>query len=192
MQDQTNISLVDLSIEIPTLIIQQKYASTDNFTGRPAPGYENLKPLARPELASILKGATGELEEQGYCLILYDAFRPLKTVQYFIDWASGPENNHDLKARFYPHLPKKQLLEDGYIARISTHSKGLAVDVTLAQYGRPLEMGTAFDFFDPLSHTANPNISREHQQNRQLLKSFLENHGLKNYSKEWWHFSLRL
>ncbi|OFZ15931.1 MAG: hypothetical protein A2X86_11630 [Bdellovibrionales bacterium GWA2_49_15] len=184
--------MVDLAREIPTLVVAQKYATPDNFTGRPAPDYLSLKPMAQPELALILKRATREIEEAGYSLVLFDAYRPESTIQYFVEWALQPENNPSLKERFYPRLEKRQLLEDGYIARVSPHGLGLAVDVTLDRQGMPLDMGTEFDFFDVLSHTDDGTIPLICQNNRQLLRSFLEKHGLKNYRKEWWHFSLRL
>jgi len=50
-------------------------------------------------------------------------------------------------------------------------------------------MGTAYDCFDPLSHTMNQNISNEAKENRKLLVKTLKNHGFRNYSKEWWHFT---
>ena len=148
--------------------------------------------MARREMVDLLKRATRELEQEGYSLVLFDAFRPETTIQYFVEWARQPENNPILKERFYPRLQKTQLLEDGYISPVSPHGQGLAVDVTLAYQGIPLDMGTGFDFFDPLSHTDDVNIPRACQDNRKLLKSFLERHGLKNYRKEWWHFTLRL
>jgi len=51
-------------------------------------------------------------------------------------------------------------------------------------------MGTGFDVFDELSHTANPKISSAAQTNRLLLVELMTRHGFANYSKEWWHFSL--
>jgi D-alanyl-D-alanine dipeptidase len=52
-------------------------------------------------------------------------------------------------------------------------------------------MGTGFDCFDELSHTANVNIGQRQKINRLLLKSLMEKHGFRNYDKEWWHFTLK-
>src|SRR6185503_20424213 len=49
----------------------------------------------------------------------------------------------------------------------------------------------AYDFFDPLSHTDNSQLSNEQRQNRLLLKALMEKHGFVNYDKEWWHFTLK-
>ncbi|PKN06380.1 MAG: D-alanyl-D-alanine dipeptidase, partial [Deltaproteobacteria bacterium HGW-Deltaproteobacteria-7] len=54
-----------------------------------------------------------------------------------------------------------------------------------------LDMGTGFDCFHELSHTANPGINRQQKNNRLLLKSLMEKHGFKNYDKEWWHYTLK-
>ena len=54
-----------------------------------------------------------------------------------------------------------------------------------------LDMGTAYDCLDPASATASRAVSREAQRNRQRLKAAMSAQGFRNYSKEWWHFSLR-
>jgi len=51
-------------------------------------------------------------------------------------------------------------------------------------------MGTGFDCFHELSHTANKKIGEKQRMNRLLLKSLMEKHGFRNYDKEWWHFTL--
>ena len=53
-----------------------------------------------------------------------------------------------------------------------------------------LDMGTGYDCFDPLSHTANPSVSAAARRNRLLLKAMMERHGFVNYDQEWWHFTL--
>jgi D-alanyl-D-alanine dipeptidase len=53
-----------------------------------------------------------------------------------------------------------------------------------------LDMGGKFDFFDEISHTDNSQISQLAQSNRRLLVSIMQQAGFKNYSKEWWHFTL--
>jgi len=52
-------------------------------------------------------------------------------------------------------------------------------------------MGTGFDCFHELSHTANAKIGEQQKINRLLLKSLMEKHGFKNYDLEWWHYTLK-
>jgi zinc D-Ala-D-Ala dipeptidase len=84
---------------------------------------------------------------------------------------------------------RRDLLDQGYIARRSRHNLGLAVDLTLIdpQSGTVLDMGTPFDTFSDSAHTAN--ASGRVLRYRQILVRAMESEGFKNYEKEWWHFS---
>ena len=56
--------------------------------------------------------------------------------------------------------------------------------------GRPVDMGTGFDCFSPLSHTLNPSITGEAVANRLLPKSSMSEQGFRKLSEEWWHCTL--
>jgi D-alanyl-D-alanine dipeptidase len=92
-----------------------------------------------------------------------------------------------MKEEFYPHVAKKALFRDGYIAAKSGHSRGSTLDLSI----HGLDMGTPFDFFDPRSHTASKSITSKQHKNRMLLKEVMERHGFKNYADEWWHYTLK-
>ena len=97
------------------------------------------------------------------------------------------------KAAYYPALDKSTLVPD-YIAEKSGHSRGATVDLTLMRCDprcEPLDMGTPFDFFDPLAHTGDPRITAMQQANRQRLLKAMAAEGFVNYAQEWWHYSLR-
>jgi zinc D-Ala-D-Ala dipeptidase len=87
---------------------------------------------------------------------------------------------------------RRNLLENGYIARRSRHNMGLAVDLTLVdlQNHSPLDMGTPFDTFSEQAHTAN--ATGPVLLNRQILLRAMESEGFRNYEKEWWHFSFEV
>lgn len=151
----------------------------------------------------------------GLSLKIYDAYRPQRAVDHFVRWAKDLSDTL-MKAAFYPDVEKSRLFAEGYIASRSGHSRGSTVDITIvplpasppsayspgdslcdcrAQLSRrfpdnSLDMGTAWDCFDPLSHTANPEIGGQQRANRLLLKTLMEKHGFRNYEKEWWHFTL--
>jgi len=91
-----------------------------------------------------------------------------------------------MKKEFYPRVDKRDAFKLGYIAEKSGHTRGSTIDLTIAG----LDMGTTYDFFDELAHTANPNVSAEARRNRLLLKSVMEKFGFRNYENEWWHFTL--
>ena len=67
-----------------------------------------------------------------------------------------------MKAEYYPHLDKTDLFELGYIARQSTHTTGLAVDLAF----EGLDFGTPFDLFDEKSNTADPRVTGAARKSR--------------------------
>ncbi|MEU7554653.1 M15 family metallopeptidase [Streptomyces sp. NPDC044571] len=180
------VALSDLDPSIPQDI---RYATADNFTGGVVDGYEEpVCLLARPA-AEALRRAQRRLLRRGYTLKVYDCYRPQRAVDRFVRWAGEPDDLRR-KAEFYPGVDKHRLIPDGYIAEKSGHSRGSTVDVTLAELpGRDLDMGTPFDFFDPLSHTDSPGIAGAARAHRRLLKQALAEEGFVNLPEEWWHFT---
>ncbi len=134
------------------------------------------------------------LLRRGYSLRVYDCYRPQRAVDRFVRWAGEEDGPQDMarKAEFYPRVERGRLIPDGYIAEKSGHSRGSTVDVTLVELsGREVDMGTAFDFFDPLSHTDDPRVTGAARANRQLLKRVLGGQGFVNLPEEWWHFTYK-
>lgn len=167
------------------------YASKANFVGRPVTGYDAPVCLLTEAAALALAQAQQLLAPYGLGLLVYDCYRPQQAVDHFMRWARDL-NDQATKARYYPKIAKATLVPDGYIAERSGHSRGSTVDLTLiGATGAPLDMGTAWDFFDPSSHTAFPELTAVQRSNRLLLVSVMDRSGFDNYSKEWWHFTLR-
>ena len=77
-----------------------------------------------------------------------------------------------MKPYFYPNLEKQELFKKGYIAKMSSHSRGSAVDLTLLDMrsGKELDMGSPFDLFSELSHPDSPGVTEEQYENRMLLQ----------------------
>ena len=80
----------------------------------------------------------------------------------------------------------------GYIAEKSGHSRGSAVDITLIDIktGEEVDMGSPWDFFDPISSIHSSQITDQQLANRKLLANVMSKHGFKPLDEEWWHFSL--
>ena len=168
------------------------YASADNFTGATVDGYKVPACYLRTAAAQALARVEAALRTQGYRLRLWDCYRPARAVAAFVRWA-GDLSDVGTKAAHYPNIGKDKLLGE-YIAPVSGHSRGATVDLTLLRCAgatcQPLDMGTDFDFFDPLAHTDDPRISTSQQANRQRLLRAMATEGFVNYPLEWWHFSL--
>ena len=183
--------LVNARASTPSLLTDIRYAGNNNFMGRPVAGYE--APLCLlSEAASMALGRAQELTlSRNLSLLVYDCYRPQRAVDDFVDWVSGtaPEPT---KPAYYPSLERSSLIELGYIASQSGHSRASTVDLTLVDIatGQPLDMGTPWDFFDPTSHTESDEIDLGARNNRFLLREIMTASGFRPYYAEWWHFTL--
>ncbi|CAN2532949.1 D-alanyl-D-alanine+dipeptidase [Methylocapsa aurea] len=167
----------------PQIVQDMRYAGSDNFTGRPVPGYKAPQCWLREDAAKALIAAQAEAKAQGFELILYDCYRPRRAVAAFIDWAKSADES--MKAQYYPHETKRELFQRGYIAEKSSHSTGLAVDLGVLGW----DFGTPFDFFDERSWTASKDVSAMAQEHRLRLETLMRRHGFHNLPTEWWHFA---
>ena len=198
----------------PTIAQDMRYASFDNFVGRPLPGYEAPECILRRDAAAALKRVQADLASSGLSLKVYDCYRPLRAVHAMAAWANDGRSETRTK-RFFPKLHKNALFALGYIASHSQHPSGNTVDLTLiprtgvgaaafnpsAAYGpctapaaerspdNSIDMGTGFDCFDPASYTASTLIGAEQRHQRKILVEAMRKQGFRNYFREWWHFS---
>ena len=175
-----------------SIIVDLKYYSTENFTGQFVEGYLSNTAILTKESALALSNAQDDFNKLGYSLILYDAYRPQRSVDFFVQWSKNPYDTIN-KRIYYPDIKKSELFELGYIASKSGHSRGSTVDVSLIEIStnKVLDMGTIFDYFGIESHTFFNDISEKQKSNRLILYEIMSNNGFKNYSKEWWHFTLK-
>ena len=175
-----------------SIIVDLKYYSTENFTGQFVEGYLSNNAILTKESALALSNAQDDFNKLGYSLILYDAYRPQRSVDFFVQWSKNPYDTIN-KRIYYPDTKKSELFELGYIASKSGHSRGSTVDVSLVEIStnKVLDMGTIFDYFGIESHTFFNDISEKQKSNRLILYEIMSNNGFKNYSKEWWHFTLK-
>lgn len=181
--------LVRVSQVDSTILQDMRYFGSDNFMGKPIRGYEAPECMLTPEAAGALTRAQALAREGGYGILVYDCYRPQRAVDHFVQWGVVLRDTTN-KSIYYPDVPKSELFERGYISARSGHSRGSTLDLTLVLEGRPLEMGTRFDFFDERSHTASPLVANKATANRMLLKSVMERAGFNNYPNEWWHYTL--
>lgn len=184
---------VSLSEFCPGLKIQANYSTENNFTGVVVHGYKAQKAYLAKGPATVLCEIQKAAEAKGLSLKIFDAYRPLKAVQHFIDWAKKPEDHTGIKELYYPNYTRKQLFEKGFISPQSSHSRGGSVDLTLfdLKTGKDLDMGSPFDYFDEISATDSKIVTDTQRENRMLLKEMMESKGFKNFPQEWWHFSFR-
>jgi D-alanyl-D-alanine dipeptidase len=183
-------AFVDATTIVPGLVVEMRYAGSHNFVGRPIDGYQAPHCLMTRQAAEALASVARDLAGRGLVIKVFDCYRPARAVANFVRWARDI-NDQKMKAEFYPHVDKRTLFRDGYIATYSGHSRGSTMDLTLARAdGAELDMGTHFDFFSPQSWTADPGVGAAAHANRMLLASAMGRRGFRPYDKEWWHFTL--
>lgn len=178
--------------EIPSIKMELKYVTKDNFVGTFVAGYYTNKGILTTQAVKALKKVQKELIKKDLSLIIYDAYRPQKAVNHFVRWAKSISDTLT-KQKYYPNVAKKNLFKKGYIASHSRHSSGSTVDLSIISLktGKALDMGSMYDYFGKKSWVNYTQLTKLQKKNRQLLQQVMLKHGFRNYPKEWWHFTLR-
>jgi D-alanyl-D-alanine dipeptidase len=167
--DYDTVQWVELISLDSSIIIDLKYATTDNFVKEQL--YDCARCFLRHEAANQLVKVHKTLANNGYGLKMLDCYRPLPIQQRLWDKFQNPN---------YVTPPDQG----------SMHNRGLAVDLTIVDStGRELDMGTPFDFFGREAHHTFTAFSDTILANRSLLKSMMEINGFKSIRTEWWHYS---
>jgi D-alanyl-D-alanine dipeptidase len=164
--------LVDLEAYIPGINVDLRYATTNNFLGEAI--YHNAKAWLSLGAATALKNALRELNEAGYGLKIFDAYRPYRVT-----------------VKFYEKVKDTVFVASPY--RGSRHNRGAAVDLTLIDLAtrKELPMPTPFDDFTEKAHSSYTKLPANVIANRELLKAVMVKHGFEIYSAEWWHFDYK-
>ena len=161
---------VDVRTVVPDAIVDLRYATANNFVGvqlYPA----DARCLVHESLASGLATAATALRAQGSTLVFWDCYRP-----------------HAVQVRMFNVVPNPAwVAKPGPYSR--SHESGRSVDVTLAEGGHLVDMGTEFDDFSSRATAyATDGVSATAQANRARLRAAMAAGGLTVYSGEWWHF----
>jgi zinc D-Ala-D-Ala dipeptidase len=173
---------VDVRSVVPGALINLRYATPNNFTGKPLYPID-ARCLVHETMAAGLAAAQSALGSQGTVLVFWDCYRP-----------------HDVQVKLFDAVPNPAwVAKPGRYAR--SHESGRSVDVTMADTPDqcPLErqlgdrclvdMGTDFDDFSPRGPAfAVDGVSADAQANRARLREVMSAGGLSPYSGEWWHF----
>lgn len=174
--------LVDVQQIEPSIQVDLKYASTDNFLGENV--YGTLRRCyLQPEVAQMLQQAQTLLRQEtpSLSLIVFDGVRPRSVQMKMWEIVKG--------------TPQQE-----YVAPPgsgSMHNYGAAVDLGLVnEEGELLDMGTPFDYFGPLAqpryemqYLKSGELTPEQLQNRWLLRKVMKAAGFQVILSEWWHFN---
>jgi zinc D-Ala-D-Ala dipeptidase len=164
--------LVELIRLDPTIKLDLRYATANNFTGRVL--YDEGRAFLAPAAAKALVRANGRARADGFGLTIFDAYRPWRVTKKLWDATPrGPKKN-------YVANPKKG----------SKHNRGCAVDLSLhdLKTGALVAMPSGFDDFSEKAHRDYMGAGEAANTNRARLQRYLEAEGFVGLSNEWWHF----
>lgn len=169
--EPSNTDFVNVFDYITNIRVNLAYGTENNFTGTKI--YDFSDAYLRYGTVKKLSQACEKLEEYGYGILIWDAYRPVYAQERL--WEICPD-------------PR-------YVSRPGTgsqsHCRGIAVDVTLydLETGETLEMPTGFDSFTAMADRDYSDCGDEAAENAMLLEDVMESCGFKPYSAEWWHYS---
>ena len=166
--------LVELIKLDPSIRLDIRYATSNNFVGRPV--YKEARAFLQRPAAEALVRVNRELEPLGYGLLIFDGYRPWSVTRIF--WDMTPDDMKQFVAD-----PK-----DG-----SRHNRGCAVDVSLYDLatGKEVKMTSEYDEMNEHSYPDYEGGTDEQRKMRELLRSKMEAYGFGVYEYEWWHFDFK-
>jgi D-alanyl-D-alanine dipeptidase len=166
--------LVELTFLNTDFHLDIRYATTNNFMSTAF--YTQPRAFMEAPAAEALVAALGDLRQQGFGLLIYDAYRPWYVTKMFWD-AVPPED------KVFVADPSKG----------SKHNRGCAVDLTLYDFktGKPVEMTGGYDEMSDRSYPNFPGGTSLQRWHRAVLRDAMEAHGFTVYEAEWWHFDYK-
>jgi D-alanyl-D-alanine dipeptidase len=164
---QHDDDLVDVAGVIDDAVIDMRYATADNFTGK------ELYPVARCKLrravAARLAKAARALRAEDRRLVLWDCYRPTS-----------------IQKELWKRVPDPRYVADPRVG--SKHGRGAAVDVALAdKAGKLVALPTKFDDFSEAAHRDHALAGDAGAEARRLEKAMV-GAGFQPLPTEWWHF----
>lgn len=159
--------LIDVTTVIPDAVLDVRYATADNFTGKPL--YPAARCKLRRAVAARLVKAAQALRAQDRRLLLWDCYRP-SSIQY----------------ELWKRVPDPRYVADPKVG--SKHGRGAAVDVALVdKAGKPVPLPTKFDDFSEAAHRDHA-LAGDAGAEARRLEAAMSDAGFLPMPTEWWHF----
>jgi D-alanyl-D-alanine dipeptidase len=178
-------NLVNIEDINPKILVDLKYATTDNFMKMKLYARINKAFLQR-DVALRLSNCQDYLSKlkPGYTLLIYDAVRPVSVQQKMWDALDSiPPKD---RGKFVSNPTNRSL-----------HNLGAAVDLTICnESGIPLDMGANYDDIRKIAYPElesyflkTGELTKQQIENRELLRKVMRKEGFRNIPTEWWHFN---
>jgi D-alanyl-D-alanine dipeptidase len=166
--------LLELSKLDATIKLEIRYATANNFVGKPV--YQQARAFLQRPAAEALLRAHRKLQQHGYGLLIFDGYRPWAITKLF--WELTPPEKHNFVAN---------------PAKGSKHNRGCAVDLSLydLQTGQEAQMPGAYDEMTARSYPTYKGGTKQQRERRDLLRRAMEAEGFRVNEYEWWHFDYK-
>src|SRR6202789_548983 len=166
--------LVELVKLDPTIKLDIRYATTNNFLGTPV--YTQARAFLQRPAAEAVVRANHELKSRGYGLIIHDGYRPWYVTKIF--WDATPDD-------------KKIFVADP--ASGSKHNRGCAVDLSLydLKTGKEVKMPSGYDEMTERAYADYAGGTEGERALRELLRNAMGARGFAVIPKEGWHFDYK-
>ena len=165
----SSAELVELKTVVPDVVLDIRYATKNNFTGKTV--YPSARCFLKKDAAYALLKVQNDLKTKGFKLKVFDGYRPLSVQKIF-----------------WKIMPNPDYVADP--AKGSIHNRGYAVDLTLVTLdGKDITMPTPFDDFTPKAAANYMDLAPEAIKNRKILQDAMTKNGFAIFPSEWWHFN---
>ncbi|HWE85054.1 MAG TPA: M15 family metallopeptidase [Terracidiphilus sp.] len=166
--------LVELVKLDPTIKLDIRYATSDDFLGTPL--YTQARAFLQRPAAEALLRVHRELAHHGYGLLIFDGYRPWYVTK--ILWEATPNNK-----KIFVANPDKG----------SIHNRGCAVDLSLYDLstGKEVKMPSSYDEMTGRAYSEYTGGTDAERVSRDLLRHAMEAQGFTANAEEWWHFNYK-
>jgi D-alanyl-D-alanine dipeptidase len=166
--------LVELTKLDPTIRLDIRYATKNNFLGKPV--YKEPRAFLQRPAAEALARINQSLRTQGYGLVVFDGYRPWAVTKVF--WDATPAD-------------KKIFVADP--TKGSRHNRGCAVDLSLfdLKTGAQVQMPSDYDEMTERAHINYECATPEAKRLRELLRAAMTAEGFAVFEPEWWHYDYK-
>src|SRR5215204_4240155 len=166
--------LIELVKLDPTIKLDIRYATKNNFLGKPV--YKQGRAFLQRPAADALVRVNQKLRAKGFGLVVFDGYRPWSVTKTF--WDVTPED-------------KKIFVADP--SKGSRHNRGCAIDLSMFSLatGELVQMPGEYDEMTERSHINYACATAEKKTLRDTLRAAMESEGFAVYEPEWWHYDYK-
>jgi len=170
-ENKREADLVELTKLDKTIKLDIRYATANNFVGRPV--YPEARAFLQRPAAEAVVRVHKQLKKNGLGIVIFDGYRPWTITKLF--WDVVPED-------------KRKFVADP--AKGSKHNRGCAIDLSVydLKTGELIPMPSGYDEFTERASPDYKGGTDQERANREMLRRLMEAEGFTVNPNEWWHF----